>query len=1181
MKTNNITKYILVICTSLAAVILSLFIRQDQFDKILDSVEPDNISVIYLELMSMMQPGNSDITLSLARQHEKMGELEKASAVLKNLQAESIPDVQLLLIEIELKRYFKREADDLGRGKILDSIKSDLTRIDLTELTEGQLEEFVQLSLAIGKPDVAAVAYIQWSRKNTERSKELQLEGARWFIAAGEPGKAAAVYEKAYRESDSAEKAHEGALLYIKALREAGDDTAAFAFTREYLGTYPDDAALLKEAISLALATENPAMALYYGKILGSQKSRDLALTAKVLEWSLAAGDLPEALIQSKKMLDLNPEDVQTRKMFAQISEWNGEYDQALTQWLWLASGERAKVESIEHALRLSLEREEFLSAIEMTIRLSEHRELTASELNNIVYFYSKSSASGLVDFFRTYTRRYPARRDNWEQLARLEEEKGLLSDAEETWAEIELLFDVSLYSATQRARILNMQGHTVSAYNMLSVMSELASEKDDYFWRELGELGWNLGLKDEAYTAYQNLYVHGEIHSLAVERLISLSRSTGKYAAAVSLGLERYEQSNEPRWLLLAMDSALEAKNFSRLEELMQIAEGDDRMQTIEMYWFLIAQLSTQQQRTDKAVSSYLKVISINPNSSIAREGVLWALIDANKKDSVRQFLVRWKNYAFMNPSLWMVYGVAYSRLGEHDQALTWFNKKFESNSQQYAWLPAYYNTLVAAGEVDAAQQLGNYIVARISKDVSALKEGGSKEALSLSAENLRLIRELKGAEYEHALLVQLDGVVGRAALIEFIVTSELAAGTYEAARHWLMLAQKVNYQTMAWQRMAIALHDDDRQRIVSILNDEHASISALQKSEALARIGRPGEALESLDLALAGNYGSAFEATLISSKIRLVEQQKRQVNANIQTSGLGFLEINQVGFQLGSSFKKGSLGLDVKRMLLSAPESDLAIGNVLERDFSISANIPLYQNDVDLFFGSNLNKFSSITYGGLKLCRDVVRDLKVMFRLGIHEISTETAALRAIGMKSKVSMALSYKPLTHSFTQLLIDGHQYLTRAGRNLGTGNRVEFQVGHILLDSTPMWNIRLQGSWESNNLKSLLPQEISDLLPDDADIGTIVSPEYGQLGLGTSYRYGSREFGERRSIYFTLDAITGWAWPSNVPYYNVSGGVGLSFLGIDALSLDGFYGNVQGGRADEVYSGLMLNYSYAF
>jgi hypothetical protein len=230
----------------------------------------------------------------------------------------------------------------------------------------------------------------------------------------------------------------------------------------------------------------------------------------------------------------------------------------------------------------------------------------------------------------------------------------------------------------------------------------------------------------------------------------------------------------------------------------------------------------------------------------------------------------------------------------------------------------------------------------------------------------------------------------------------------------------------------------------------------------------------------------------------------------------------------------------------------------------------------------GTNLQHQQSLVYGAIGLTSKINNFLDANIRLGVHELSTETAALRALGMKDKISLILSSKITQQSFFQFDIDGHRYLTRQGSVLGDGYKIGSILGYTVFKAMPTWQVRLQGSWESNRLKDTIPAELINSLPSSSvGIETIVPKSYGMIGVGTTFRYNLSEQDIPRQPYLLIDSWVGWTVPANVLAYNGRVGMGVSLFKADVLSVGAFYGNVQGGQPNTAYQGIDAQYTVRF
>jgi hypothetical protein len=389
---------------------------------------------------------------------------------------------------------------------------------------------------------------------------------------------------------------------------------------------------------------------------------------------------------------------------------------------------------------------------------------------------------------------------------------------------------------------------------------------------------------------------------------------------------------------------------------------------------------------------------------------------------------------------------------------------------------------------------------------------------------------------------------------------------------------------QTPVGQRLALALADNDQVTLADILSKEGDKLTQLDRVEPLKQLNRTDEALALLDnyLQTSDDIGTN-QPGLYRYRNELAVQQSSQFDLGWDMKSLGTLNITQSQARYTLPLSKNSLAFQLRHNHLNSTDKEFLLPANDEIDLSIEGKY-LFQSEskLQVNLGTNLQSQQSLVYGSTSFTSKLTNFLDANIRVGIHEISTETAALRALGAKDKVSLMLSTKLTQQSVFQLDIDGHRYLTRQGSFLGDGYRISTILGYTLFKASPTWQVRLQGSWESNNLNDNLPAELrSSLLSSSVNIETIVPKSYGTMGVGTTFRYNLSGQDIPRQPYLLVDGWVGWAIPANVLAYNGRIGMGVSLFKADVLSVGAFYGNVQGGQANAAYQGMDAQYTVRF
>lgn len=472
-----------------------------------------------------------------------------------------------------------------------------------------------------------------------------------------------------------------------------------------------------------------------------------------------------------------------------------------------------------------------------------------------------------------------------------------------------------------------------------------------------------------------------------------------------------------------------------------------------------------------------------------------------------------------------------------------------------------------------------------RVSRDRSGASAPEAGQPLkSLPPEFLAIIREMEGTEFESQLLQNFSlAGMDDPKVREVVVSYYLSRKNYEAARFWLLRAQKAGQETPAWQRLAIALSDNDEKTAAEILDKESDKLSPTDRVEALKRLNRKDQALTSLDSYLQSEEGIGQTGFYSGYRNAMAVQQSIEVTPGWNFSQLGGLDITQSHARVAMPVLKYPLSFHFKHNYLQTSTPDLVLPADHEYDASLEGLFPLHaDHQLQAKLGGNQQDWESLVYGSIGLQSKLANYLTSHLRIGVHEISNESAFFRALGAKDRLSLLLTAQLTSQTLFQVDVDGHRYLTRQESLLGEGYKVSAILAHTLLPSMPAWQIRLQGSWEGNSLEDNLPAELRAFIPaPSAKVDFIVPNYYGTMGFGSTFRYGLSEQEIPREPYLLLDGWVGWAWPSNELAYNGRVGLGMSLFKADVLSVGAFYGNVQGGYANQAYQGVGAEYTMRF
>jgi predicted Zn-dependent protease len=1188
---NNPKKAIFLLGSVLFLIFILVFHKEDQLKELLKLTKPDHISILYLKLLLNITPDNDNLRVELARHYINLGEENNArteldSVITKQNSTEEL-HARILMLGIDFKSYFSIPENDPAREKTLAKLQNDIFEISKKDLPTDLIDKVIQLSLELNQPHVAANLYYNWAKISLSTAVQIEKlkESARWYIAAGLPEKAAEIYHESSQLSVTPTQAKQFAFKALDTLQSIGNSQRAFEYFQSYQQRFPENPELLEKAIDIALASGNPKEAYQLGILRLGFDPDNPEQIRKQFDRALATGEIQAAFALTQQLIEITPEDEGIHENLAKIAGWLNNPKLALNEWLWLARN-RKDEESIQNAIALSNELKIFDNVIELLEQQSSLRELSINELDNLSYSYKqKNQISRFISFLNSYVKRYPKNFQTWELLAKTYENNQQVNQAIEIWQQIGKRFNRPLDAVTNHARILWQNNQPQKALDVLLQNQQAVTEKDLNFWEIFAQISWDLKETKHALRANNILWLAESTNTLVPERLIQLNRNSDKGKEAIAVGEQTYYRFNDPRWLLLAMDVANQFGLVSDLKRLLKLASSNEsQFLDLEMYWLLNAQLAILEQNPNNALKHYEQALRINPASLTAKEGILWNLIDHNNLQTLQHYLKKWRKDASKTPQLWGVYGIGLTKVGKTEEALAWLERKARKNSADYLWTLAYADALDSIGRVDDALKIRRHALLNIRSDFNNKNHSDDSIKQLLHPQYLALIRAQEGADTEISILKQtLAKGYGDSVVQELLVSAYLIQNNSSAARFWLLKNHIERQKTPAWQRLSLALAEKDAVSAQNILQNEGTKLSTFNALEALKLQNKNAQALKLTYGLLESNKDTSLQANLFQTRDDLALKLSKQFTTGFDYKSLGDINFMESRARLSVPYSQANIAFDFKHTLFNAERFDLILPAQNEIDIASEFRYPFQQGVFQGNFGGNLRNDQSLPYGGFRVNYDLTSRLRANMRLGINEMSHETGVFRALGAKDTILLGVTSQLAHPLFFNVEVDGHRYSTREGNTLGKGYKVQSIVGASLVSSgNHNWQVRMQGSWEDNQLASTLPVELVGLLGAGKEqIETLIPRKFGMLGLGTAIRIGSPDQTMLRRPFLLVDAWSGWVWPANAIGYNGRVSAGISLFGPDILSVGAFYSNVQGGRTNQAFTGVGVQYLMRF
>jgi polysaccharide biosynthesis protein PelB len=444
-------------------------------------------------------------------------------------------------------------------------------------------------------------------------------------------------------------------------------------------------------------------------------------------------------------------------------------------------------------------------------------------------------------------------------------------------------------------------------------------------------------------------------------------------------------------------------------------------------------------------------------------------------------------------------------------------------------------------------------------------------------------LIREMGTPEEQQQMRDYLAGKSSDPAMRDFLISWYLERKDFESARKLITQARSDQTPVPAWQRLALAVEDNDRQAVRELLKESHDELTPSTQVDALQRVGLKQEAL-----ALAQQYLETIQTGPEAEQLELQADTLAISRASYAEVGGIYQKLGDLGIATGKTLL--SVDNPLARITVGIEENHLdSSGNNLstngfdnEHDISVQATRNQASRQLALKLGTNIRDDKSIVYGQFTWDEYFSPRFSGRAELGINQISVATAYLRAVGTKDLLSLGATYNPDRWKYARGKIELHRYQTREDDRLGDGYLTEAALGRVILQELPRWLMEVRGSWEKNDLVNKVPSYLTpDVISPSTDIDTIIPKDYRTLGLASTLDYGTFGSDTPRSVKLMLDGWAGWLWPENKASYNIRLGLGTSVFSRDILSLDAYYANAFSGVGNQAYKGIGLNYRYYF
>ena len=671
-------------------------------------------------------------------------------------------------------------------------------------------------------------------------------------------------------------------------------------------------------------------------------------------------------------------------------------------------------------------------------------------------------------------------------------------------------------------------------------------------------------------------------------ERLIELLKADLQPGPAIAIGEQAYQRLGDTRWLILAMDTAQAAALPQELRRLLGLARRDEaRFAGIEAYWLLTAYAAGGDGDRPAARAAFERALALNPASVATRTQMLWFDINGQDKVWLDQHLRQWQGDAASDPAFWTPYAVGLVLVDRADDSVAWYQRQVTARPDDLLWQLGYTSLLSGAGRADQAQGLRRSIYLRLKEQPDGVDHWPEAERRSLLLAQAAMARDFEGAAAGERVLQNLLARGYRDAdIYSQLTASRLAQDDPAGAYKWLRRSQSAGYTLPAYLVLGVAMRRNDRAMIDQLLQTRSAELSVNDRVAALRRSGHPAQAQALVDSSLAQADEDTARA-LRQQREAIVLGQARRVEVRYEDRNISELNIARLELSGSQPASWGRTTLRLARNRLRPDTGSTSLTQTRdENDLAVMTELTglsAVGDPLRLTLGTNQRSDGSLTYGGAEWFYTLSKGLRARVDLAVNALTEESAAMRAVGKKDKLTLGLSGQPSAMTYARLDVARQHFETRQGGALGRGLHVEGEVGIVLRQGPPTWQVRLSGSADRNDLEAQLPPGLAGtVLSPFATVESLLSKRFRTLGAGATLRFGSAD-GPGRGLNGFVDAWRGRQWPASEQAYSLRVAAALPLRLNSEVKLDGYYTNVQSGVSGGAKSsrGIALGYRHEF
>ncbi|SFP28545.1 tetratricopeptide repeat protein [Pseudomonas sp. NFPP28] len=1174
-----------VVAVAVGGLLWATFQREEVFQP--DGREPDAVSANYAELLLTAHPDDDHLRLQLVDLLIRLGDYTKAR---QHVDAWPKP-------QPEIQAYYRLELDALIAASGNDLIAQHalverLQSFDHRKLPVAQLQSLAKLALTLQAPAFAASVFEEIAGRDPAQRTEALKSAAQWYLAGEQPAHAADIYLQLERDAQQPPERREYAQLAFNSLLSAGRDEQAAQVLADELPrlTNPQtDVAWLEQGVDIAVATRQFDLAQRVLQQWHDLEPGNRKILVKEFQVRLSINDLAGAWETGQELVIDYPDDTELLGQMAKLGEWRGDNEAALDYWIRLLKL-KEDPKTREHAWRLASLQFDFARSIPLLADIMQQRALTDIELDALIYAHeSRGTPAESEAWLRTYLRKYPAHRLAWTRLLHNLENTGQFAAKGKLYKDYAKRYTLTTAELVDWASTQMKLFDEPAAWEV--VKSDDSSIDDPEYWRTRAALAWDLERDEDLRVSLEKLLsLNGKLTSGDESQLITLYRARDPQRA-LKLMVDSWHRAQDPQRLVEALQLAQELHEWDQvvtlLEDARQYPQAYEQAQVLAVR----GALAVEQGDPSEAERLYLLGLSRYPDDNLFRERLTWLYVDQADTAKLKLLLAKWRAYARADRLLWLPFASASQLLGRDAEALAWYRMYLKLSPNDWLVQAAYADALDTSGYQDAAQRLRLKLLR--SPEADNLQPSSQRYAIWLRL----MSSSYSPQKAQQELLKWKDGSPSMKQLWFERLLARLDATNQQAQKDdWLAWARTQGLKVDRYEQIQEALRSRNKAQVETLLAS--SDLNPAQRAQALSRLGRTNEALDTSLSALGGDQPDSVNEQLRRQAVEIHEATPQGALLSYQKQDFGGLSFDsprlEIAHNLGDNWYA-----DVEMEHGNYKGDDVISSRIGDESNAALTLVRAVENGSwKLFADTSQRKDDDRNGLGLSRLWQLGNSHQIETGLDWHRKSDDSGLMRAFGQQDRAWVGGRHGLTARDQLSWEVAQRSFSTRAGDSLGSGHALKLELNHTLEFAGPNWTVRSGVDYQKNNVKDRNldylssdfkgPIRVPDVAPpepgDPIELQTIPSGDllqsrYGQLYVGTSWRRGIPGALVRSKPQYTwlVDMTAGWQWTDQTFNYGVNTGIGFEVLGDDELALTfGYQSAPQGGDGK---SGGTLGMSY--